>query len=173
MNSAKAPQPEQEPSLLDYLKDRLKFWKHGQKIVIPSEQPNSPKPVMEIAPVPAEEKPDVIERSWERITHVKGWPWRSLLALLFALFAQRTFEPSPNRTAIAGLILYGFAFGWLVLAYKRKEGRLAGYPEGLAGNESSTIRRIPLILAIVFAGAAFATLGDNLFTLLNVTLWIL
>jgi 4-amino-4-deoxy-L-arabinose transferase-like glycosyltransferase len=173
MNPAKPPQPEQEPSLLDYLKDRLKFWKRGPKIAIPSGQPQSLKPVKEAAPISNEEKPDVFERSWERVTHVKGWPWRSILALVFALLAQRTFEPSPNRTATAGLILYGFAFGWLVLAYTRKEWRLAGYPEGLAGNEDFKIKRIPLILAIVFSVAAFATLGDNLFTLLNVTLWIL
>jgi 4-amino-4-deoxy-L-arabinose transferase-like glycosyltransferase len=50
---------------------------------------------------------------------------------------------------------------------------LAPYPDEGTGSEIIHVRRLPLILAIVFSVAAFLTLGNNLFTLLNVTLWIM
>ena len=173
MNTDKPPFTKKEPSVLDYLKDKLRFWEHGQKVELPAEQPVSPVQVDEQTPAVEAEEPDVVTRTWAKVTKANSWPWRSLLALVFGLLGQRAFEPSPNRTAIAGLVLYGFALAWLILAYLRKEWMLAPYPDAGTGSERIRVRRLALILAIVFSVAAFLTLGNNLFTHLNVTLWIL
>ena len=167
------PNTNKEPSVLDYLKDKLKFRKPGQRMGLPEAEPDLPEAAEEHVPAMVSDESDVVIKTWARVSQTNAWPWRSLLALFFALLGQRAFEPSPNRTATVGLVLYGFALAWLILAYLRKEWRLAPYPE--TGNQSDTmrVRRLPLILAIILSGSAFLTLGNNLFTLLNVTLWLL
>ena len=163
----------QEPSLLDFLKDRLKFWKRGQKLELPAAQPVETPAEIEKTRLPEPEEPDVVVKTWEKVSHAGAWPWRSLLALVFALFGQRLFEPSPTRTATAGLVMYGFALAWLVLAIIKKEWNLAEYPDSGYAQDSRKVRRVPLILSIVLSVAAFLTLGHNLFTLVNVSLWVL
>lgn len=132
-----------------------------------------PPKVEEQGPQTGPEEPDVVVRTLARVGQSNSWPWRSLLALLFALLGQRALEPAPNRTASLGLVLYGFGLAWLILAYLRKEWRLAPYPETGNVSEPMRVRRFPLILAVILSGAAFLTLTNNLFTILNVTLWLL
>jgi hypothetical protein len=165
--------PEQEPSLLDYLKSRLRFWDRGAKIELNASEPSAGMPVKEES---SSSRQEILEKMGEpAATRVptRTLPWRSLFALAFALLGERAFEPSPARTALPGLVFYGFALAWLILAYVYKEWRLAPYPELTTGSESMRVRRLPLVLGIVFSLAAFASLGNNLFNLLNVTLWIL
>ncbi len=171
MNSEQKP-PEREPSLLDFIKSRLKFWDRGQKIELkayrlPAVPPNEdelhpPRPDLHAQPA----APGVKAPRGE-------WPWRSLVALAFALLGQRSFELSPNRTAIPGLVFYGFGLAWLILAILRREWSPAPLPEKETRAENMRVRRLPLILGILFSILAFLTLGGNLFTGLNVTLWVL
>jgi hypothetical protein len=93
--------------------------------------------------------------------------------LIIALVAQRTWEPSPGRTAVVGLILYAFSLALLVWAYIKQEWVLAPAPEQAVRSDSLRVKWLPLILAIILTLAAFLTLGHNLFTRLNVTLWLL
>ena len=167
------PNTNKEPSVLDYLKDKLKFRKPGQRMGLPEAEPDLPEAAEEHVPAMVSDESDVVIKTWARVSQTNAWPWRSLLALFFALLGQRAFEPSPNRTATVGLVLYGFALAWLILAYLRKDWRLAPYPETGNGSDTMQVRRLPLILAIILSGAAFLTLGNNLFTILNVTLWLL
>jgi hypothetical protein len=173
MDMDRSQPPGKEPSVLDYLKDNLRFWKHGQKVDLPARESYTPQIKEDHAPGGDSDRPDIVASAWAKMRKTNSWPWRSLLALVFALFGQRAFEPSPNRTATLGLVLYGFAFAWLILAYLRKEWRLEPYPEMGDSLETMKVRRLPLILAIVFSAAAFLTLGNNLFTSLNVSLWLL
>jgi hypothetical protein len=163
----------EEPSVLDYLKSKLKFWERGQKVDLFAQEQGLLQPAEGESPVTQPEMPVGIEKPPESNTSGRHWPWRSLLALIFALLGQRVFEPSPTRSVIPGLVLYGFGFAWLMLAYLRKEWTLTPYPETGTGSDNQKVRRLPLILGVVLSVAAFLTLGDNLFTLLNVTLWVL
>ena len=163
----------EEPSILDYLKSKLKFWEREQKVELYALEPASPQSVEGESPVTQPETPEMAGKPREKTAQANRWPWRSLLALVFALLGQRTFEPSPNRTVITGLVLYGFGLAWLILACLRKEWTLTPYPETGTGSDTLRVRRLPLILGIVLSVAAFLTLGDNLFTQLNVTLWVL
>lgn len=165
----------EEPSILDYLKSHLKFWKRDGVIEIPAE-PVTESPV---AAPPGEEQA-VTESKLEesRSSHLeasfnfKAFPWRSLLALFFVLLAQRTFEPSPARTAAPGLILYGIGLAWVVLAYLRGEWKPAALPESSPVPDSLQVRLFPLVLAVFLSVIAFAALGQNKFTMLNVSLWL-
>jgi 4-amino-4-deoxy-L-arabinose transferase-like glycosyltransferase len=169
MNTDHPPVPE-EPSLLDYLKSQLKFWERGQKVELPALEPATHQPV-EAVSMPTQ--PEPVETPRPKSPRTFKWPWRSLLALLFALLGQMTFEPSPNRATTTGLVLYGIALAWLFLAYWRKEWTLAPYPETGSGVDPLGVRPVQLALGIALSVAAFLTLGDNLFTTLNVILWVL
>ncbi len=180
----------EEPSVLDYLKSKLQFWEKGNKVILPGddepsaaddETPGLPEddlPVMADSAVPPLEQPS---RDWD----FKKFPWRSLLALLFTLTAQRTLEPSTDRVFLPGLFLYGIGLIFLVQAALRGEWQPAELPEQGQGSDPLRVRLIPLILALVFSLIAFVFLGrvafmgdspafqGNMFTLWNLSLWLL
>ena len=172
----------EEPSVLDYLKSKLKFWERGEKVHIP-EQPELPEedaPLessheIEVQPaVPIEPDSLVMAKPpREKPAETNRWPWRSLLALALAFVAQRSWDSPTNRTAILGIILYVLALAVLVWAFLSKEWALAPLPETGAASDMLQVRWIPLVIAIPLTLAAFLTFTNNLFTPLNVTLWVL
>jgi 4-amino-4-deoxy-L-arabinose transferase-like glycosyltransferase len=169
----------EEPSVLDYLKSKLKFWEHGEKVEIPAVSEPPKVSTMDTSRA-AEPKPAILprvqgsmaERPQEKPAKPNHWPWRSLLALVFALLGQRAWEPAPNRTAVTGLVLYTLGLALLVWAYFRKEWILSPVLETGSGSDTMQVRRLPLVLGIPSALVAFITLGHNLFTIWNVTLWV-
>jgi VCBS repeat-containing protein len=176
-----------EPSLLDYLKSRLKFWERHEQMALPAEpEPPAKKetrakaePVV-VAPRPAREKavvkpmlspvkvkPPVVDMG------PRGpWPWRSLLALLLALAGQHFFEPATRAVHLA-YAFYFLSFLFLVWAIVRKEWALAPLPEPGAGNETLKVRMLPFFLSIPLAAVAFLAFGGNLYNPINVILWAL
>src|SRR5664280_1336771 len=172
----------EEPSVLDYLKSRLKFWEPGEKIRIPDES-DLPKDAPSEAFRSVEVPPSALPGGQDSLAMAKPplvkpaepnrWPWRSLLALALAFLAQRSWDAVTNRTATIGLFLYTLALALLVWACVSKEWTLASLPETGTVSDMLQVRWVPLILAIPLAVAAFLTLNNNLFTLLNVTLWVL
>ena len=168
-----------EPSILEYLKSRLKFWERGEKIKIPAEPEIQRSrfiatPASQLEPGVLSDEHDSKDTSPQNISAQSNhWPWRSLLALIFALAAQRAWEPAPGRTVIIGLVLYAFSLALLVWAYFKHEWILAAEPEQGGRSDTLRVKWLPLMLAISLALAAFFTLGQNLFTPLNVTLWLL
>jgi len=100
------------------------------------------------------------------------FPWRSVLALLLALIAQRTFEP-PQTGAELGLGLYIGAFSLLGWALYRGEWTLPSLPPTSERTDPLTYRGLPLILSLALGLLGFWMFKGNLFTKLNVTIWIL
>lgn len=176
--------PEKEPSVLDYLKSRVKFWeKPAEDLVPPRSQQGKKtraKARQEVASKPAGTRPikkgqkaaASSPKAQEALVPSKPLPWRSLLAVAFALAGQRTFEP-PTRGASLGLYLYVLSAAFLLWAILRKEWELAALPAMEPGDEPFTVRRLPLIFAFVLALIAFLTFSGNLFTPFNVTVWVL
>jgi 4-amino-4-deoxy-L-arabinose transferase-like glycosyltransferase len=199
----------EEPSVLDYLKSRLKFWEHGKKIEIPADPAHPQQGVLEVfqaVETPHDEvllreaaeakelqpvsptqqaavevvlptnppEPAAVEGPVQKkATEPNHLPWRSLLGLFIALMAQNSWEPAEHRTAGVGLLLYALSLALLIWAYFRKEWILAAMPENGSVADPMRVRRLPLIFGILLGMLAFLALGDNLFTGLNVTLWVL
>jgi hypothetical protein len=100
------------------------------------------------------------------------FPWRSLLALVLALIAQSTFEP-PHLSATLGVVLYIGTFSLLGWALYHDEWALPSLKPTAEGADPQTYRGLPLILSLALALVSFILFGGNLFTTLNVTVWIL
>lgn len=159
---------DQEPSLLDYLKARLKFWEPGPKPGLLPPRYEEPQSEGKVAKVVSQEPTGDARQE----TIKSQLPWVALSALFLALLAQRSFEPSPDRTALPGLVLYALATVLLILAYRNKEWFLTPSQPIGAEVDPLVIRPVQLIIGIILAVLAFMTLGGNLFTTLNVTLWV-
>jgi len=138
----------EEPTVLDYVKSRLFFWR-GESIPLPEESPVA----AEAASSPA--------------------PWYSLGALLLALLGQLAFEP-PDRSVQGGLAFYLAALALLFLARRRGEWKLPWVaPAPCSGTEAGAVRRRPFFSALVLLLAAFLAFGGNRFTAFNLYAWLL
>ena len=145
-----------EPSLLDYLKERLDLRRmiRGEAVKPPD--------------VPLPEKPEeVIDPG----TGTIRFPWRVILVLLLALLGQRFFEPGSAQPAL-GIIFYVIAVGLLILLLVKKEWRLLSLKPDEAEPLSLTYRRTPLIFFVPLFLLTFFLFSGNQFTVLNVMLWI-
>ena len=145
----------EEPSVLDYVKSKLKFWR-AEKMEMP----------------PSDEYPSEPEIEPEPFLKQVSIPWRSFLAVLLALAAQRTFEP-PNQNWMVGVGLYLLSAAFLIWAMARSEWGLAPIPMAEARTDPMSVRMTALLPAGILALAAFAFFGGNVFSPLNLTLWIL
>jgi 4-amino-4-deoxy-L-arabinose transferase-like glycosyltransferase len=189
-----------EQSVLDYLKAKLKFWERQDQPTLPPEPepeaknksraqantagtglPGQAKPVprqsalVETIPVPTDPSNQEIKNE-ATLKGVKvpqrSWPVFSLLALALALIGQRYFEPA-TRVVGNAYIYYFLSAVFLVLAIVRKEWTLAPFPEPQPGNESLKVRRLPFYMSILLAAVTFISCKGNLYTPLNVSLWAL
>jgi hypothetical protein len=174
--SNETQQPQQEPSVLDYVKSLFRFG--GEQIQLPETSAH-------IIPAASDEPLTVSNQSQEQQlppTNYQPFPWRSLLALLLALIGQNTFEPPPTASPL-GIAFYLAAFAILGWAIYRGEWTLPsplrpspnrkGDGGEEEGNDPLTYRRLPLLISIPLAFWAFFLFKDNLFTFSNLTLWLL
>lgn len=147
----------EEPSLLDYLKSKLSIrslFSHS-----------------EISTKPALVETSIGETHTPKVFFLTRLPWRSLLALILALVAQRLLEP-PAENPNSGVYFY-FASGcMLIYALLKKEWRIQ--PHRIRDDKSIdlTIHRTPLFFFIPLLFISFLAFNGNRFTSLNVILWI-
>ena len=123
-----------EPTVLDYVKSKLKFWQTGQ---------------IEIPPLPVEEQ--AVEQVEELPVVRTPFPWPSLLALGLALFAQYTFEPGFNasRSWVLGTVLYLAALGLLIFAYRRGEWTLHPLPASESAQDPLMVHWVAFVAWLV------------------------
>lgn len=145
-----------EPTVLDYVKSKIRHGLRGgiempqraeeaQVEVVPEAKPRAPLPLI------------------------------SLIALLLALFAQRSLEPTEgiSRTWTLGVVLYICALSLLILAYRRREWTIATPPAMEYGIDPLTARWVVFGISLVLGAATFYFMKDNLFTTFNLSLWAL
>jgi hypothetical protein len=99
-------------------------------------------------------------------------PWAALASLILALIAQNSFEPSPERSWIPGLIFYLMALACLGLAIYRQEWQIAPIPQVEADSSSIKVRIPELIIGLILALLAFLTSSGNRFSVVNIVLLI-
>jgi 4-amino-4-deoxy-L-arabinose transferase-like glycosyltransferase len=146
MTQQPTPNSPPEPSVWDYFVSELKFWLKSK----PEGEP------------PAEER---------RSEPKTALPWLTISALVLALIAQLSMEPSPGRTALPGIILYGLSLGCLIAAMLKKEWLL---PTPKTSNTNPISTRIGLefiVISLFLAMMAFLLFGNGRFGVLNTLLW--
>jgi len=120
------------------------------------------------------------------------FPWLSLACLTLALIAQRAFEP-PDPAATTGIALYVLALAFLLWAILRGEWQLAPLAESSTARDPLTLRWPLFLVAVLLMVPAFILLGgiqitpdlalpsrlatlfnlqDNLFTSVNLVIWV-
>ena len=161
-----------EPSVLDYVKSIFKDWNSFQSFLQSLFKREDPIQWIEPIEIVVQETPAPEPESIQEPSAPKAFPWRTLLVLLLALLAQRTFEPLQQMAAI-GVAFYVSALGLAIWAYLRGEWALTPTAVTEIGWESTSIRSGAFVLSLLFSVGAFLTLGGNKFTALNLTLWIL
>jgi len=154
------PAPQQEPSVLDYLKSLLRFG--GERIQLPE--------FVEEAQLEESQSAD-IQHSTFSIPN-SPFPWRSIVALLLALLGQKLFEPPPNTVPL-GIAFYIMALSMLGWAIYRGEWKLVDNVPTSEGADPLTYRRLTLLVSVSLSLLAFIMLKDNLFTVTNVIIWSL
>ena len=146
MTPQPTPNSPSEPSVWDYIVSELKFWLKSK----PEGEP------------PAEER---------RPGPKKALPWLTISALVLALIAQLSMEPSPGRTALPGMILYGLSLGCLIAAMLKDEWHLPRLKKSSSNPISTHIGLEFLVISLFLAMMAFLLFGNGRFGVLNTLLW--
>ncbi|MBG0784148.1 MAG: glycosyltransferase family 39 protein [Anaerolineaceae bacterium] len=153
MTNPENPVPVTEPSIWDHFVSRLKFWSRDKE------------------PVEVEEQD--LQQPESESEERKSFPWLTVAALVLALIAQLTLEPSPNRTPWPGVVLYAGALGCLVAALVRKEWKLPEPKPDAEGTLSMKVKPQYLLIGTVLAMFAFVLFGNGEFGFFNTLLWVL
>ncbi|MFN8434626.1 MAG: glycosyltransferase family 39 protein [Anaerolineales bacterium] len=162
--------PEKEATVLDLyksvIKDRASFINFIRSIWDARQREELNQMLVQEAA-----KPVMLEQVEEPLA--KGsFPWRAIIGFGLALFAQVLVEP-PMRMGGISVTLYLAAFALVLWSYRSDEWRLPVAPVLWQITDTMTVRLIPLILAVLFAIAAFWLFGGGLFNAVNLALWIL
>lgn len=160
-----------EPTVLDYVKSIFKDWKSFTGFLRAWANRADTSGLLEAAPSDGTPSPTVADRALG-VQPKTIFPWRSILALLLALLAQRFLEP-PTHSAPMGVPVYLAALALLVWAFLRREWAPAPLPAAQVHADPLSARPLELIVAMLFGAAAFALFYGNTFTSLNLSLWIL
>jgi hypothetical protein len=166
-----------EPSVLDYIKAKLTPWRGPAPQVPPIEVSSDPS-IEKEAWSPDGITPQVSDRS-ETAPILGIVPWRTLGALLLALFAQGSFEPSPDRSWVFGAFLYGIAILLFAWAYLSKEWVFFGdqeqpRSESWLRDDAQAMIYNPtyLLVSLIFTLVGLWLFRDNRFNLFNLMLWL-
>jgi len=154
-----------EPSILDYLKAKTFPWRG---------------PAPEIPSLPKGKRSNArfeCARAFSKRRHSKvitfaALPWRSGLAFILFVAAQNSWAP-PDGSWQLGLPLATIATGLTIWALREGEWRLPKMAETDQDKRVLTLRRVPLLLSLLFFGLTFLFSGGNHFNFLNLSLWIL
>ena len=174
-----------EPSVLDYVNSLLP-WNKGKpdQPILATGTETGGGPASETPPPDEDDVRPINFR--ERLP--KAIPWRTCVALALALYAQFILDPTPfsstdpganslrqtnfQQALYTGLVFYALSAIFLIWAYFIKEFSLPALPEESAVTDPQTAGRWWIVAALVVGGVDYFFLGGNLFTPLNVTLWL-
>ncbi len=145
----------QEPSVLDYVLEKLAFWRKGSLVIPPAEQGTElDKPV---------QSGSNVERGyWKK--------YQVFLPALFAIIAQIFGEPESRSPALMIFFYAASGIGLLLLIlFKNWELDTLIPDDGEANNFS--VRWIPFLVGSVVSILAFFFFTGNLFNFLNIFIW--
>ncbi|MFH1446737.1 MAG: glycosyltransferase family 39 protein [Chloroflexota bacterium] len=190
MNQSEDQKSSQEPNVLDYFISKIKFWEKSMLSLAESEltdddsslttadsKTKTVKRIEHKAHLEKKTKPVVTEDVAVSDSAIPAIhyliPWLSVVALVLAVIAQMLLEPSPNRSAIPGLVLYLLAAGALIYANIRREWVVDNHRREVLPGFNLTLRIDFLFMALIMAAIAFILFGNGHFTFLNTVFWLL
>jgi hypothetical protein len=169
----------EEPSVLDYVKSRIFFWRKERvqiflDDVLAGQVPTEVETLLdpETASLDSGEPTlgDVPSSRWVLFpSGSTGMILRVLLTVLFALIAQSALEP-PSRSVVTGLVFYILALSWLLWSYFRGEWVPAEALDADQEGDPMTFRQLGFWLFIPLFIVTFLSFGNNLFSKANLTL---
>lgn len=165
----------EEPSVLDYVKSKLVFWKketlhlpsvdEGSEITQATEnlaEGNQAAGQAGASPLPGQNSLHPPVR----------FIWTALGALVVALIAQRTLEPgSDPRLWLPGMVLYTLSLALLVVASLSNEWPLVDLKPDAEGSFPLKVSLDGLVLLAPLTLVTYLTFAGGYFTPLNVILW--
>jgi NADH:ubiquinone oxidoreductase subunit 6 (subunit J) len=146
-----------EPSVLDYVKEKLTFWKKGQLSIPPVDESQEP----EQAPPP---KGGIQPGIWQKAI--------IFLPVLFALIGQAFGEPE-YRSVGAVIVFYGSASISLILLIYFNKWQVGSLLRGEGEAGPFTVRWVQFMAGFLVSLLAFVLFGGNQFNLINITFWII
>jgi hypothetical protein len=149
-----------EPSILDYLKALLGGRPRPEVPALPKGK---------VARVASKRTPTPRTGSLFKFNRL---PWRSGLAFLLFLIAQRLWS-QPHDTWLPGILLGLIAVGLTIWAARFGEWRMPEAEAEKSKKQTLILRREPLMFALLFFGLTFLFSGGNRFNFINVTFWLL
>ena len=146
----------EEPSVLDYLKEKLRFWRKSS-VIFPFGEQGQKRPH-------AESPEDQKKKSF----------WIGILALLppiFTFTAQYFGEPD-NRSVSLLVFFYVVALGGLLLLILFRDWEIQPIQSEEGEAKDLHIHWVQFLMGIFFAVLAFIFFYGNQFSIINVSLWI-
>ena len=148
-----------EPSLLDYLKQKL----NPRHLLTDSSkthpgQTESPGSTPPVTSTPRRVRSEL--------------PWRTALTLISALIGQRFFEPGSDQPSL-GIGFYLVGGGLLILSLLKGEWNIPLQRPGGKDQLVSTFKPRPLILFIPLFLISFFAFSGNRFSGINLFLWLI
>lgn len=165
---------DKEPSVLDYIIAKLKFWESNKAI---DEWLKSPPAAQEgetkFGPLPdvAVDSPTSVRPTPEHEGVSGILRFLPLLALALALLAQVSLEPGADRSWGVGLFLYIAAVGLVVYSNRAGSLFLAAPNTDVDRPFRPVVRYRFLLLAAIFAVGSIAAFRVNRFNMFNLLLW--
>jgi hypothetical protein len=155
-----------EPSVLDFVRARLFFWR-GEVIELPPLKDGEASAAVLTRPAPVA---GIVERpalnfSWRAL------PWQTFLLLALMLTAQWFIEP-PRREATNAVILYILAAGWVLYLQFKGEFVLAEFKKQIETAQFPLVKLIPFLGGLAAIVAAVFTMQELRFTPLNLSFWL-
>lgn len=161
----------EEPSVLDYLKDKLSLRRLIHRAEMVEEPPaRSTNPHADAEPTQAFEEQSV--RPTNPNPWLTQWPWFTSGALVISLLAQRALEP-PHRSITEGTLGYLLAGAMLLAAIWRKEFVISLHPQSGVEPDPMTARKGGLLTGVIASLVTFLAFGGGTFSSLNLILWSL
>ena len=154
----------EEPSILDYLKQKLSL----RRILRHEDMPLMVGDI-DADIEPAEDHPTIFVVKFFRL--LSKIPWRCLSALILALIAQSQLEP-PSSNALWGIFFYIASGCMLAFAVFKKEWLIPSHEAAAEKQIGLNVRFMPLLFFIILIFGTFLSFGGNRFSLVNLTLWI-
>ena len=171
-----------EPSVLDYVKARLKFWEKSDLRIPDLAEEKTAEPARlegsaqvnavsgENLPVFNEAQPAIspLEETREAVQ----FPWLVLLPALTTLGAQLLLEP-PARLTGPAIVLYLISAVLAVWAFIRGDLRPVERAQSIPQMDDADFRWARAAVATPLMLAAFVLFGGNRFSIVNTGLWLL